>query len=479
MDELYSIAIRGNKVTAVYFDYQLGRGKTKVYELKSRSISDIVNNEKVSYLDFFNNRFKLKKFDASNNLQEDKNKLWLRFELIDFSYNNATLPFMNYVEYMDLADMSLKNSTSFKFPKDEKFPIREYTVNKIMNEFGSALYITGGSIYSKKDGGFQVTNSFYKYNFTSKEWVDMAYSINEKLKPLVGHKSVVIDNRYLVILGGNRPIVHKSVSDIMNSTLPTDEFNSIYNLTVFDTFTNKWDNVNIKPDVFDTSVTTVQFDQFIATVYNDKIIVLGGYTAENRSKKYDINKYFGILDFKSKNWTWIPMLNEDGSNYNSNEIHKDFLIFNDQLIIFSDYIRSDKDIPFKVYDMLSKRMKLTLRLANSSNIKDSENDNNETNGQHKALPTYAITLTALSCVVIFLSLIYLFYHKNKNKSISNNGKIKYKGPIREIWANQDIDNALNTITRDNKKDLTIKKNNPKEINSNRLDSDTDIIEFNK
>jgi hypothetical protein len=91
----------------------------------------------------------------------------------------------------------------------------------------------------------------------------------------------------------------------------------------------------IKLDIFDTSVVTVQFSQFIATAYNGKIIILGGYTAENQANIYDINKYFCILDLKSKNWTLILMLNEDSSNYNSNAIHKGLFMFNGQLIIFS------------------------------------------------------------------------------------------------------------------------------------------------
>jgi hypothetical protein len=53
LDELYSIAIRDNKFIFVYFDYQLGRAKTRVYELKEGLIPDMVNNEKVSYLNFF------------------------------------------------------------------------------------------------------------------------------------------------------------------------------------------------------------------------------------------------------------------------------------------------------------------------------------------------------------------------------------------------------------------------------------------
>jgi hypothetical protein len=258
--------------------------------------------------------------------------------------------------------MSFKNDSSFiKFPTHENFPVKDYTMNTITNEFGSALYITGGMIYSKSvdDNPYEFqnyyienyldSNSFYKYNFTSKEWVDMTNSANGKLKPLSDHKSVVIDNRYLVVLGGRRRVIYNSKPTYDGSYRPFYEYNSLYNLTIFDTYTNTWENVNIKANVFDKDKPNFEFNEFLATVYNDKIIILSGFADNNKeyfNKKNanylptrpEKNAKLGIFDFKARNstWTWDHIQNEDNSNISLQLIHAQVLsVFNNQLIICS------------------------------------------------------------------------------------------------------------------------------------------------
>jgi hypothetical protein len=229
--------------------------------------------------------------------------------------------------------MSFKNDSSFiKFPTHENFPVKDYTMNTITNEFGSALYITGGEVYSKKDNNYLECNSFYKYNYTSREWVDMTYSANGKLKPLFDHKSVIIDNRYLVMLGGRRRIVYSTPPD-NDYDHPEFETNSLYNLSIFDTYTNTWENSNIKTNIFDTHIPTLQFIRFLAIAHENKVIVFSGMAGENRSSTFSSHEYSGILDFKSKNWAWSPLLNEDGSKFLWQMDGEIIQAPNDQLII--------------------------------------------------------------------------------------------------------------------------------------------------
>ncbi|KXN74399.1 hypothetical protein CONCODRAFT_14878 [Conidiobolus coronatus NRRL 28638] len=478
---LYSATIRGNKLIGIYTTDGSNNATVRVFELKESSISGIFNNGEAFNLGFYDMRQDLKIFDTSDSLQEGNSKLWVKSALKDMFLGNRKPQDMNWVGYIDLDDMSLKNGTSvIEFPTSENFPVSGYTINKITNEFGSTLYITGGFVFSKKDSSYSIENSFYKYNLTSKEWVDMTYSANGKLKPLSDHKSVIIDNRYLVILGGKRRIIYNSTSNAIDNNLPIYEYNSIYNLTIFDTLTNIWENISIEPDMFYSSLANIRFQNFLATVYNGKIIVLGGFIGEQASNTGYTNTHLGILDFKSKNWNWNPIFNEDGSKYSSFRNHKDFVIFNDQLIIFSDYAIGDKEVPFNVYDMLNQRMKSTLRLPNESNNTELGNEINGTIYQDKGLPVYAIVLIALSCIALLLALIYLLYSKNMKNSSSKDGKIKYMGPIREVWANSELDNALNIISRDKKNRLDIKNYNKSPLSYSTDNTyKSDIIEFEK
>ncbi|KXN64770.1 hypothetical protein CONCODRAFT_13956 [Conidiobolus coronatus NRRL 28638] len=426
---VFSATIRDNKLIATYNSFDSLNTEIIVYELKEGTTKDIFDSRKAFGYGSVDRAFALNFMDIPDNLQEDNNKLWLKFDLQigqSFNYPNIS-SFVNWVGYINLDNMTLEDGSNlFQFPTYENFPIGMYTLNAISNKFGSALYVTGGYIYNKNNDTYLPSSSFFKYNLTTKEWIDISYLANVKLEPVVEHKSVVIDNRFLVILGGEKAIY------------PINGFSyySLYNLTVFDTFTNSWENVTIKPDIMDTSIVNFQFYNFIPTVYNDKIMVLGGTTNDNRTR-YTDNRYLGILDFKSKIWTWIPILNEDGSSYNLKRNNHDLVVFNDQLIILSDYITDANEIPILIYDIPSQRIKSTLRLPHTSNIKYSD----------KSMPTYSIVLIALSCTTLLLAVVYLLYRKYK-KTRNKHNRADNNGPIREVWSSPDIHNT-NNILMDN------------------------------
>ncbi|KXN66076.1 hypothetical protein CONCODRAFT_12157 [Conidiobolus coronatus NRRL 28638] len=449
IERLISATIRDNKLIAIYQSLELDVVKVRVFELKDGAITDIFNSKKTYDLDRTDKDFTLVEIDTPDNFKENKNKLWVRFEYFGSVNNPAVSPFTNRVGYINLDDMSLKKDSSFiKFPTDESFPVKGYTINSVTNELGSALYIVGGEIYSIKDNSYSISNSFYKYNLTSKEWVNITYSAEHRLKPLIDHKSVVIDNRYLVILGGRRKNNYNPMSNYNDRDRAISEFNSLYNLTIFDSVTNIWENINIKADIFDTNIANIQFIGFLTAAYKDKIIVFGGYTAEEGSNMFRSNGYLGILDFKSKNWNWSPILNEDGSSYKPNSIGRNIQVVNDQLIICTDISEQESFIPIHVFDIPSHRIKSTLRLSNSPHDTGSIKGKNGAQYESKALPDYAIVLIAISCTVLLAALIYLLYRRRKMNSVSKNYKSKSNESILEIWANPDIDNTVVEFGRD-------------------------------
>jgi hypothetical protein len=328
----YSATIRDNKLIVIYQDSNSTSIKFKVFELKEGATIDIFKSGKTFDYGRKDGEFALVFMDTPDNVQNDKNKLWLRFESYQtFNYNCTNPPFKNWMGSINLDDMSLENHSGFiKFPTNDRFPAKGYTINKIASGFGSALYITGGVLYSKKNNTYMFESIFFKYNFTTRDWVDMNTVANIKIKPLFGHKSVVFDNRYLLVLGG-----FGSEIESISNTDSSKKYYSIYNMALFDTFTNNWEYISIKPDIFENSVATIKFDNFLATIYNDKVVVLGGYIAEGRSSYYAFNNYFGVLDFKSKSWAWSPISIEDGINYSSKREGKVSILFNDQIIVFT------------------------------------------------------------------------------------------------------------------------------------------------
>ncbi|KXN74851.1 hypothetical protein CONCODRAFT_1916 [Conidiobolus coronatus NRRL 28638] len=430
LEDLISSTIRDNKLIAVYSGIESFNTNIRAYELKEGPVADIFNSRKTFNFGRTEENFALKFLDIPGSLQE-------------------VPPFMNWVGYLNLSDMSLQNSTGFiEFPTHESFPVRGYTTNTITNELGSALYITGGELYSKKDDSISVSNSFYKYNFTTKNWTDMTYSADGKLKPLTEHKSVVIDNRYLIILGGRRPINYHLKYSIYDFVSSKFEYSSLYNLTIFDTFTNTWENVNANADIFDASIATLKFVKFLATVQKGKVIIYGSFADTNQSIYSYPTRQLGIFDLKSKNWTWNPILNEDGTNYKGGRDERGIQVLNDQLIICTDVNEGESYIPIMVYDMPNKRLKSTLRLSDKSDNADIDTEKSQSQNQSKTLPIYAIVLISISCTVLLAAFIYLLYRKIKNKQKSKNGNTKYSGPIREVWANPDGDNMNNIITFD-------------------------------
>jgi hypothetical protein len=108
----------------------------------------------------------------------------------------------------------------------------------------------------------------------------------------------------------------------------------------------------------------------------------------------------------------------------------------------------ESDIPILVYDIPDKKMKSTLRLSNKSDNVDTYTEKDSSQSQSKTLPAYSIVLIAISCTVLLAAFIYLIYRKIRNRFVSKNGKTKYSGPIREVWADPDPDNINNIIALD-------------------------------
>ncbi|KXN65713.1 hypothetical protein CONCODRAFT_12617 [Conidiobolus coronatus NRRL 28638] len=312
-----STAVRENKLYAISANDSDNSFQVTSYELKDGSIKDIFSNGISSSLTKLGRGFELKFFDIPNTLQEYRDKLWLKADQTSADTKTSNTD-SNFMGYINLNDLSFKRDTSFiEFPKDENFPVFGYTMNTITNERESALYITGGVIYSKSKDAYISSNSFFKYNFATKKWDDMTSGAKGKLNPVYNHTSVVAD-KTLVLIGGR--VAKDPTKD---STLNVSEdglfkINSIYNLTKFDTVTNNW-----------------KLTEFSANFYSNKVYTLGGSATSNEKQAPDRNTKLGILDYNGNQWSWSPVFDDAGNIFNSPVEAKSSLIFNDQIILTS------------------------------------------------------------------------------------------------------------------------------------------------
>lgn len=113
--------------------------------------------------------------DIPDSSQDSYNKLWMTASSAQFFSGQVNIENTNYtncIGYLRLDKKSIIiDSSIIKLHTHKNFPVKGYTINRIENDFGSALYITGGVLHSKMGNRFSYANSLSKYNFTMKEWI--------------------------------------------------------------------------------------------------------------------------------------------------------------------------------------------------------------------------------------------------------------------------------------------------------------------
>ncbi|KXN67330.1 hypothetical protein CONCODRAFT_19696 [Conidiobolus coronatus NRRL 28638] len=440
-----STTIRENKLYAISKNDSDSSFQVTAYELKDGLIKDIFSNGNSHSLTKLGRGFELKFFDIPDTLQEYRNKLWLKADQIEYEpeIDNAKSNFMGYI---NLSDMTFYPDSNFvKFPTKENFPLFGYTMNTISNEQGSFLYTTGGVIYSKSKNAYISSNSIFKYNFNTREWKDLSSDVKGKLKPVYSHSNVVMDSRYLLLIGGK--VAKDQTKDSTLSIKENDLFkvNSIYNLTKFDTVTNNLESITVKSSMFDSSVPSLQLTDFSANFYNRKVYALGGMAISNEKQTPERNSKIGTLGFNDNQWSWSPINDEAGNIYNSPVEAKSSMLFNDQIILTSGKgIEKDSD-GFQVFNLITQKMQSTLKFTKS------DNNSNQTNGQ-SGLPGYAIALIAVGSTVLLLIFVFFAYIRYKrNKESSLNYDNESNESMEAIFSNPE-DPSMEYILLGTKKD---------------------------
>jgi hypothetical protein len=321
---------------AVYQNYESQKLEVIEYRLKDGLVSDISKSGVTYKLTQMNPLLKYSFVDVPTYLQDD-NKLWLVANYEGMPLNDIDNTYLDWMGYINLTDMSLKpTEIIIKKPYFDKFPSFGFSRDIITNEYEPSLYIIGGSSFYGKS----YSNVFYKYNFTTNDWVDMASISKNVLYPINGHSTIVVDNRYLYLLGGftvyNSKIDSDSVfSNDTHFVTGNLKKNSLYNIWIYDIFEKNWEFYHIDIDIFDRGLLDIVISGIYPHYYKENIYLVGVELSDPKVYRPDKVSKFGLLNVKTKKWTWNPLYNEDGSEYNKTELFRDSVIFNDQIILIS------------------------------------------------------------------------------------------------------------------------------------------------
>ncbi|KXN65717.1 hypothetical protein CONCODRAFT_12621 [Conidiobolus coronatus NRRL 28638] len=422
-----STTIRDNKLYTLYENSATEIYQVIVYEVNESLPSYTSTNGTAYSLIKIDRGFRLEFFDPLENIERNHNKLWLISRMYNISEADISSTYLNWVGSINCNDMKFSSVPSpIKNHSLNNFPITGHTINLITNEHGSALYIIGGLIRSNNDIGVAFTNSTFKYNFTTNEWIDLAPLSNGKLIRINSHKTVAINNRYLVSFSGN---IYNSSSLDPSSQFTTNEYivnNSLYSLWVFDTLTYIWKNIRIDDNIIDQKLFNLNFSEFSVNLYKNKIYALGGIVTDSESEKSNNYKTLGILDIELKKWSFSNLYNEDGNESTGG-----------------------RGIQFHVFDLISQRMKYTLKMPNTQ-------DTNQTIEKSQGMPAYALAIIVVGSTLLILYLIYYFCIKSIRDRLNSIINLEPKEPTMiEIWSTPGDQNIEQIIMGSNKKGIYI------------------------
>ncbi|KAI9291803.1 hypothetical protein K502DRAFT_282181, partial [Neoconidiobolus thromboides FSU 785] len=137
------------------------------------------------------------------------------------------------------------NSTLLASPEiNNNSPIQRSGSSIIITK-DNQLYLFGGYIKHPNYSQLLLTRQFYHFNFTSNQWIDLTYTTDEaKIPPSAYHTATLIEDRYMVILGGSINLLNEDGRILYNNI--TNELNKPFNLIyLFDIQLLTWKKIII------------------------------------------------------------------------------------------------------------------------------------------------------------------------------------------------------------------------------------------
>jgi hypothetical protein len=442
-----SAILRGNKIYAFSNNYFWSkRPMISAYTINSKDVQTIISNGTVLNLTNLPDTYLPGLLDFHI---KDSNQL---FFMGGQKYNSLKTSSIDNTPLLSTYDLSFNNMTYhnqdvMKQPTFDKFPQYYYsstpvTVTQKDGSTQTVIYIFGGYIYSDKLKKPALTNLFYSYNVNTKEWKDLNDSvINDKVPPLGGHTAVLVENRYIYMLGGLTWPEGNYTDQVANSASGPPA-TSLSKILYYDTQENSWTKKNAT-SVDDNLLINKPLFGFSGNYYNDSIIIFGGFVNNNTVPDFPAayTTLYSKYNVKTNKWNFTSIAR------NSDKIVKTpmiacsgSIIYNNQLILVDGARPPKGDFKDALYviDLNSDRIVSTLQLAPEKPEDQTPPNPNSNDKGPSSFPVYGVVLIVLAIIAILVIAVFIYYRKYRAKktsetSLSTNVS-KNSPPIQEVWS---------------------------------------------
>jgi hypothetical protein len=444
-----SAILRGNKIYAFSNNYFWSkRPMISVYTINSKDVQTIISNGTVLNLTNMPDTYLPGLLDFKI---KDSNQL---FFMGGQKYNSLKTSSIDNTPLLSTYDLSFNNMTYsnqdvMKQPTFDKFPQYYYsstpvTVTQKDGSTQTVIYIFGGYTYSDKLKKPALTNLFYSYNVNTKEWRDLNDSvIKDKVPPLGGHTAVLVEDRYIYMLGGLTWPEGNYTDQVANSASGPPA-TSLSKILYYDTQENSWTKKNAR-SVDDNLLINKPLFGFSGNYYDGSIIIFGGFVNNNTVPDFPAayTTLYSKYNVKTNKWNFTTIAR------NSDKVVKfpsiacgGSIIYNNQLILVDGARPPNGDFKDALYviDLNSDRIVSTLQLAPEKPEDQTPPNSNSSDKVSTSFPNYGIALITNALFLLFILGCYIHHKKTRvrtakelslSTNASNNGR-----PIQEVWSDK-------------------------------------------
>jgi hypothetical protein len=444
-----SAILRGNKVYAFsnkYYDD--GKPKFSVYTINTQDVQTIINNSTVLSLTNLPDTYLPGLLDFQI---KDSNELFFMGGQKYTSLKTSSIDNTPLLSTYDLGsiNMTYHNEGVMKQPTFDKFPQYYYsttpvTVSQKDGSTQTVIYIFGGYIYSEKLKKPALTNLFYSYNVNTKEWKDLNDSVDkDDVPPLGGHTAVLVENRYIYMLGGLTWPKGNYTDQVANSASGPPA-TSLSKILFYDTQDNTWTKKTVSALVYNDLLDKPLFG-FTGNYYDNNIVVFGGFVNNNSAP--DSGASYNILyskyNVKTGQWNFTSIARNSDKTVQYPIIGcGGSVVYNNQLILVDGTRAPKGDFRERLYviDLNSDKIVNTLQLAPEKPKDPPPSDPSSDDKGSSPFPVYGIVLIVLAIVAILAIIAFIYYRKRKarkSKGLSiNTNTPKNITPIQEVWSDK-------------------------------------------
>lgn len=376
-----SAVLRDNKLYVLSNKFfENGRPRLSVYNLNTTDVQAIISNSTELNLNSFPQDYLPEFIDIKDN---NSNQFYFMGGQKYNSLKSSNIINDQLLSTYDLSTnfMTYRNQKVMKQPPFQKFPQYYYssTPVQVPQKDGSThtvIYIFGGYIYSPQLKKPALTNLFYSYNINTQEWSDLNTSVNKyRIPPLGGHTAVLVEDRYIYMLGG-LTWPKGSYSNQVANSVEGPPVTTLSKVLYYDTYTEKWIRRHARALDNNDLISKPLFG-FTGNYHKGEIILFGGFL-NNNSKPNEgafFNTLYAKYNVKTNKWNFTSIAKDSDKSIKYPLIGCGAsVIYNNHLILIDGTRAPKGDFRDRLYaiDLNSDRIVNNLKLEKSASSNGSK-----------------------------------------------------------------------------------------------------------